>query len=75
VLAEASAEALVEAVEQATLVVVGVSARWRGEGIGTVRRTLVRQTPRPLMLVHRGRRPGGLAPRDARTRYSWSLEP
>jgi class 3 adenylate cyclase/DNA-binding SARP family transcriptional activator len=74
VLAEASAEALVEAVEQATLVVIGVSVRWRGEGIGAVRRTLVRQTRRPLVLVHRGRRPGGLAPRDARTRFSWTLE-
>jgi DNA-binding SARP family transcriptional activator/class 3 adenylate cyclase len=73
-LAEASAEALVEAVEEATLVVVGISPRWRGEGIGTVRRTLVRQMRRPLVLVHRGQRPGGLAPRDARTRFSWSLE-
>ena len=73
-LAEASAEALVEAVEEATLVVVGISPRWRGEGIGAVRRTLVRHTGRPLVLVHRGRRPGGLAPRDARTRFSWSLE-
>lgn len=73
-LAEASAEALVETVEEATLVIIGISPRWRAEGIGTVRRTLVRQTDRPLVLVHQGRRPSGLAPRDARTRFSWSLE-
>lgn len=74
VLAEASAEALVEAVAEATLVITGISPRWRSEGIGSVRRTLVRQTGPPLVLVHRGRRPSGLAPRDARTRFSWSLE-
>ena len=27
-----------------------------------------------VVLVHGGPRPGGLAPRDTRTRFSWSLE-
>jgi hypothetical protein len=27
----------------------------------------------PLVLVHAGPRPSSLAPRDARTRFSWSL--
>jgi hypothetical protein len=26
------------------------------------------------VLVHRGPRPGGLAPQDTRTRFSWSIE-
>jgi class 3 adenylate cyclase/DNA-binding SARP family transcriptional activator len=73
-LSELSADGLVETVEEATIVVVGISTRWRGEGIGAVRRTLVRGTRRPLVLVRGGPRPGGLAPRDVRTRFSWSLE-
>lgn len=73
-LVEASADALVEAVEAATIVVVGVSPRWQREGIGAVRRALVHDARPAVMLVHGGPRPGGLAPRDARTRFSWSLE-
>jgi DNA-binding SARP family transcriptional activator len=73
-LVEATPSALVAAVEEATLVVVGVSPRWRRDGIGAVRRTLVREARPPVVLVHAGPRPGGLAPRDARTRFSWSLE-
>jgi hypothetical protein len=73
-LAEISAEALIEAVEDATIVVAGMSARWRSEGIGTIRRALLGGTRRPLVVVRGGPRPGGLAPRDVRTRFSWSLE-
>jgi hypothetical protein len=51
-LADPTEEALVAAVESATVVVVGISPRWRGEGIGAVRRALVddgcaTDTPRP----------------------------
>jgi DNA-binding SARP family transcriptional activator len=73
-LVEATPSALVDAVEEATLVAVGVSPRWRREGIGAVRSTLVREARPPVVLVRAGPRPGGLAPRDARTRFSWSLE-
>jgi hypothetical protein len=72
-LVDARADALVEAVEAATLVVAGLSPRWRTEGLGAVRRSLLRARP-PFVLVHRGPRPSGLAPRDARTRFSWSLD-
>ncbi|HEU5242898.1 MAG TPA: BTAD domain-containing putative transcriptional regulator [Gaiellaceae bacterium] len=72
VLVEPTPDALARAVETATLVVVGLSARWRVEGVGTVRGALL-QTGRPVVLVHAGPRPGGLAPRDARTRFTWSL--
>jgi DNA-binding SARP family transcriptional activator len=72
-LVEATPGALVEAVEAATLVVVGISPRWRREGIGAVRRALVHEARPPVVIVHAGPRPGGLAPRDARTRFSWSL--
>jgi DNA-binding SARP family transcriptional activator len=65
---------LVAAVEDATVVVIGVSPRWRLEGIGDIRRALVRDASPPTLLVHRGPRPSGLAPRDPRTRFTWSIE-
>ena len=36
-------------------------------------RTPLARTARPLVLVHAGPRPGVLAPRESRTRFSWSL--
>ena len=72
-LAELSEEALVAAVEPASLVVIGISPRWRREGIGAARRALIREARPPLLLVHGGPRPGGLAPRAARTRFTWSV--
>jgi hypothetical protein len=73
-LSDASEEGIVATVERATLVVVGISPRWRSEGIGAVRRGLVRHPRPPVLLVHRGSRPGGLAPRESRSRFSWSIE-
>jgi len=66
------ADAFLEALASATLVVCGLSPRWRTEGLGDLRRSLLRARP-PVVFVHAGPRPGGLAPRDARTRFSWSL--
>lgn len=71
-LVDPSREGLAGAVETATLVVVGLSPRWRTEGVGAVRGGLFR-TGAPVVLVHAGPHPSGLAPRDARTRFSWSL--
>jgi DNA-binding SARP family transcriptional activator len=74
VLVEPSEHALVAAVEGATVVVMGISERWRREGIGDSRRALLRGARAATLLVHRGPRPGGLAPREARTRFSWTIE-
>jgi DNA-binding SARP family transcriptional activator len=74
VLAEPTEAALVSAVEPASVVVVGISPRWQHEGIGTARRPLVRDARPPVVVVHRGLRPGGLAPRDSLTRFTWSIE-
>jgi DNA-binding SARP family transcriptional activator len=74
VLAEPTEDALVASVEDAALVVLGISARWRREGIGATRRALVRRGRPPVLLVHRGTRPSILAPREARTRFTWTLE-
>ena len=73
-LAEPSSESLVAAVEPASAVVVGISPRWRREGVGATRRALLGASNVPVVLVHRGPRPGGLAPHESRTRFSWSIE-
>jgi DNA-binding SARP family transcriptional activator len=57
----------------AGLLVVGLSERWRQEGLGRVRGQLAAAPPAPTVFVRRGRRPGGLAPAESRTRFSWSL--
>jgi DNA-binding SARP family transcriptional activator len=72
-LVDPTEDALVEAVADAAAVVMGISPRWRRDGIGATRRALVRAGV-PVLLVHRGLRPGGLAPRDTRTRFTWSLQ-
>ena len=57
----------------AGLLVVGLSERWRQEGLGRVRSELAATPPAPTVFVRRGSRPGGLAPAESRTRFSWSL--
>ena len=73
-LAAPTEDALLAEVGSATVVVVGISPRWRAQGIGAVRRALVERAGSPAILVHRGPRPGGLAPRASRTRFTWSIE-
>jgi DNA-binding SARP family transcriptional activator len=72
-LAEVSDEGLVAAVEPASLVVIGISPHWRRDGIGAARRALLRGARPPILLVHGGPRPGGLAPGATRTRFTWSV--
>ena len=72
-LAPPSPEGLRDAVEPAGVVIIGVVESWRTVGIGDARRALVAGGA-PLVLVHRGPRPGGLAPAESRTRFSWTLD-
>jgi DNA-binding SARP family transcriptional activator len=73
VLAEPSEEGLLGAVQAAAIVIAGISEQWRREGIGASRSALVRRSQPSTLLVHRGPRPGGLAPRESRTRFTWTL--
>ena len=59
--------------EEAGLLVVGLSERWRVEGLGAIRTELVEAPVAPTVLVRRGPRPGGLAPPETQTRFGWSL--
>ena len=64
---------VIGAAEGAGLVVLGLSDRWRQEGIGAGRLEVARAVRAPVLLVRGGVRPGGLAPSESMTRYTWSL--
>jgi DNA-binding SARP family transcriptional activator/class 3 adenylate cyclase len=66
-------EALVSAAADAGLVAIGLTERWRREGLGRVRTALATAATFPVLLVRRGVRPGGLAPRDSDTRFTWTV--
>jgi DNA-binding SARP family transcriptional activator len=57
----------------AGLLVVGLSERWRQERLGRVRAAIADAPPSPTVFVRRGLRPGGLAPPETRTSFSWSM--
>ncbi|HEV8650897.1 MAG TPA: cation:proton antiporter [Actinomycetes bacterium] len=63
---------VVRAAEGAGLLVIGLSERWRDEGLGPVRSEIARTAPAPTLFVRRGARPGALAPRTDLTRFAWS---
>jgi DNA-binding SARP family transcriptional activator len=74
-LADPTEAGLVAGVADAAVVVVGIGDRWRREGLGTTRRALFAAATQPLLIVHRGLRPGGLAPGEAGTRFTWTAAP
>jgi hypothetical protein len=63
---------LLEAVDGAGLLVVGLSQRWRREGLGSVRSELAKAGVAPILFVRRGERQGALAPRSDVTHFAWS---
>jgi hypothetical protein len=64
---------LLQASAGSGVVIVGLSDRWAAEGLGPVRTRLALEAPAPVVFVHRGLRPGGLAPSQTRTRFTWSM--
>jgi DNA-binding SARP family transcriptional activator len=73
VLIEPTPTGLTEAAAGAAAVVVGLSSRWRREGLGEARSSLVAAGGPPVLAVHRGPQPSGIAPREAQTRFTWSV--
>jgi DNA-binding SARP family transcriptional activator len=69
------AAGVLAACEGAALAVTGLSDRWQRSGLGDVRHALATRARMPVLLVRRGLRPGGLAPRSSLTRFSWSAAP
>src|SRR5215210_6886603 len=72
VVSEPGREAVVEAAAGAGLLVIGLSERWRDEGLGPTRSEIARAAPAPVVFVRRGSRTGALAPASDVTRFSWS---
>jgi DNA-binding SARP family transcriptional activator len=66
-------DGLLAASEGASLIVAGLSDRWRGKGLGETRAALARESPTAILFVRAGVRPSALAPRESATRYTWSL--
>jgi hypothetical protein len=63
---------IADSLQGAGLMVVGLSSRWRKEGLGPTRAAIARSQIAPVLFVRRGTRPGALAPRDEVTRFTWS---
>ena len=73
VLVNLSNGGIVAATEGAGLLVVGLSERWKSEGLGAVRAAIAKAAPAPILFVRRGARPGALAPRTGDvTQFAWS---
>ena len=72
VVAEPGRDGIVEAASRATLLVIGLSERWRKEGLGETRRAIARSAPAPIVFVRRGERPEALTPATDMTRFAWS---
>jgi Kef-type K+ transport system membrane component KefB len=72
VMADEGREGLIDVAADAGLLVIGLSDRWREEGLGPTRSEIAKAAPAPVLFVRRGTRPGALAPRDDVTKFSWS---
>jgi Kef-type K+ transport system membrane component KefB len=63
---------VIKAAAGAGLLVVGLSERWRQEGLDPLRAEIARSAAAPTLFVRRGERPGALAPPAEMTRFRWS---
>jgi Kef-type K+ transport system membrane component KefB len=66
-------DGIVAAAAGAGLLVIGLSDRWRREGLGPTRSEIARAAPAPVLFVRRGTRPGVFAPRESMTQFKWSM--
>jgi hypothetical protein len=66
-------DGIVSAAAGAGLLVIGLSERWRREGLGPTRSEIAKAAPAPVLFVRRGTRPGLFAPRDNVTQFNWSM--
>ena len=64
---------VLEAAGDARLIVLGLSERWRSEGIGRERIAVAAGAGVATLFVRRGLRPNGVAPTDSFTRFTWTL--
>jgi len=72
-LVEAGEDGVLDAAGDARLLVVGLSERWRSEGLGSVRSAVASRAGVPTLFVRRGVAPGGVAPNETLTRFTWTI--
>jgi DNA-binding SARP family transcriptional activator len=65
-------EGVVEAAADARLLVVGLSERWREEGIGSARAAIATAASAPVLFVRAGLHRHGIAPSHTMTRFTWT---
>jgi DNA-binding SARP family transcriptional activator len=68
-LVPAGGEGVLDGARDARLLVIGLSERWRTEGIGSVRLTVAEGASAPTLFV----RGSGRAPAETMTRFTWTL--
>ncbi len=73
VLTKPGREGVAEAAAGAALLVVGLSERWREDGLGRTRAELAADLPRPPSSCVAARAPAGLRPRRRAPSFSWSM--
>ena len=73
VLVRAGEQGVIEAAHDGRLLVLGLSDRWRSEGIGQARLAVATGARLPILFVRRGLRPSGIAPPQTLTRFTWTL--
>jgi hypothetical protein len=66
-------DGIVAAADQAGLLVLGLSDRWRKEGLGPTRSAIAKASSAPVLFVRRGSRGGLFAPKDNVTQFKWSM--
>jgi hypothetical protein len=66
-------DGIVAAAANAGLLVLGLSDRWRKEGLGPTRSAIAKAAPAPVLFVRRGQRPGLFAPKENVTQFKWSM--
>ena len=66
-------EGIVAAAGNAGLLVIGLSERWRKEGLGATRAEIAKAAPAPVLFVRRGIRPGVFSPSESATQFKWSM--
>jgi DNA-binding SARP family transcriptional activator len=72
-LAAPGGDGVFEYADEARLLVMGLSDRYKDEGLGRLRCRIAADPPAPTLFVRRGPRRGALAPSQTATRFGWSL--
>ena len=72
-LVDPATDDLETAAATASIVVVGLPDGWQTSGLGKVRTRLTDRCTVPVVIVHRGARPGGIAAAEGYTRFTWSV--